>query len=70
MSNIHKVKEMISEAAIYIKDGDVGFRINYIDEDGLSFNATSEEDGEEVNFLFTEVDLDNDLIYKLVLMNA
>lgn len=67
MNNINKVKEMIADAAVYVQNGDEGYRINHTDEN--SFNATSEESGEEVDFLYTDVDLDCDLIYRLQLMN-
>lgn len=67
MSNIDKVKSLIADAAVYVHNGEEGYRINYTDEN--SFNATSEESGEEVDFLYTEVDLDCDLIYRLQLMN-
>lgn len=67
MNDLDKVQKMITEASVYVQNGDHGYRINYTDES--SFNCTSEETGEEVEFLYSEVDLDADLIYRLQLMN-
>jgi len=60
------VKEMIQNASVYIPFNCEGIRINNCDEE--SFTGTGEESGEEYSVEYDEVDLANDMIYRLVLM--
>lgn len=61
-------KEMIMEAAVYVPFDGEGIRISYCEDD--AFYGTGEESGQEYKIPYYDVDLDNDLIYKLVLMNG
>jgi len=60
------VKQMIQNASVYIPFNCEGIRINNCDEE--SFTGTGEESGEEYSVEYDEVDLANDMIYRLVLM--
>jgi len=64
----------VSQSAIYVSDNDEAILISYWDteetDDGpeLYFYGTGEESGEEYRINYTEVDLQNDRFYKLVLL--
>lgn len=61
-------KEMIMEAAIYVPFDCEGIRITHCEDD--RFYGVGEESGDEYCELYEDVDLKNDLIYKLVLVNG
>jgi len=61
-------KQMIQEAAIYVPFNCEGIRISHFEDD--AFYGVGEESGESYKITYEEVDLDNDLIYKIVLMNG
>jgi len=61
-------KQMIQEAAIYVPFNCEGIRISHCEDD--AFYGVGEESGESYKITYEEVDLDNDLIYKIVLMNG
>jgi len=68
MSNVSKVISMVGEACVYIPFNCEAMRIEaVVFEDGV-FYGTGEESGEQYRVEFTEVDLDNDMFYKMVLM--
>ena len=63
-----KVKAMIQEAAVYVPFDCEGIRISYCEDD--AFYGEGEQSGDSYKITYEEVDLDRDLIYKFVLMNA
>lgn len=68
MSNVSKVLSMVNEACVYIPFHGEAMRIDaVVAKDGV-FYGTGEETGEQYSVELTEVDLDNDLFYKMVLM--
>lgn len=83
LSYNNKVKKLVREAAIYIPFNCEAIRINYYDEEdsdvdaagtmveeyGLGrFFGTGEESGEEYTIEYSEVDLETDMFYGLVLL--
>jgi len=66
--SIEKVKQLANEAAVYIPEGSEGIRIVAVIEEEGYFLGEGEETGENYQITFEEVDLDNDMFYKLVLM--
>ena len=66
MENIKRAKILAQEAAVYITESCEAIRIDNYDED--SFSGTGEETGESYTIAYSEVDLKNDMFYKLVLM--
>lgn len=71
-----KVMYLVSQAAVYVPFNCEGIRINYWDTDEKdeefegAFWGTGEESGEEYKIFFNEVDLKQDIFYKLVAMNG
>jgi hypothetical protein len=59
---------MIQNAALYVPADCEGIRVDRCDDD--YFVGTGEESGDEYRVYYDEVDLEKDLIYKLVLMNV
>lgn len=62
-----QAKEMIESAIIYVPANCEGIRIESTDEE--TFTGVGEETGCEYEIWYSEVDLENDLIYRLELMN-
>lgn len=71
-----KVMELVSQAAIYVPASCEGIRIDYWDTDETdeefegAFFGTGEETGESYKIFFSEVDLQEDMFYKLVAMEV
>ena len=68
-----KVLKYVSISAIYVPDGCEGIRISYWDSDlddadELFIYGEGEDTGENYQISFDDVDLDNDLFYKLELV--
>jgi hypothetical protein len=66
--SIEKVKQLANEATVYIPEDCESIRIEASFSDEGYFCGIGEESGEGYQIEFTEVDLDNDMFYKLVLM--
>lgn len=64
-----KVLELVSQAAIYIPAECEAIRISTWDEDEKCFYGDGEETGESYSITFKEVDLKDDMFYKLVALN-
>ena len=70
-----KVMELVSQAAIYVPFNCEGVRIDWWDADETDENyegafwGTGEDTGEQYKIFFSEVDLNEDIFYKLVAMN-
>jgi len=70
-----QVMELVSQAAIYVPFNCEGMRIDYWDTDETDedyqgcFWAVGEESCEQYKITFAEVDLKQDIFYKLVAMN-
>lgn len=62
-----RIKAMIQTAAVYVPRGSEGIRVMYCEDDW--FYGRGEDSGEEYCIHYITVDLDNDLIYGLVLLN-
>ena len=68
MSKYEKVCELANAAAIYVPFDAEGMRIiAVVVEDGC-FYAEGEESGEDYRIEFEDVDLEQDMFYKLTLM--
>ena len=75
--NFEKVKELVSNAAIYVPFDCEGIRISHWDTDSNvdegevagCFTGVGEESGEEYSIDFSDVDLENDMFYALTLIN-
>lgn len=77
--NFKKVKELVSNAAIYVPFESEGIRISHWDTDSNvdegegevagCFYGVGEESGEEYSIDFSDVDLENDMFYVLTLIN-
>lgn len=68
MSNIAKVKEIVEQSAIYVTEDSEGIRITCIVEEEAMFIGIGEESGADYQIAFSEVNLKEDLFYKLVLV--
>jgi hypothetical protein len=67
--DINLVRNIVSDAAIYCPVDVEAIRIDYHEEEG-GFYGQGEESGEEYYILYNEVDLKQDLFYKLVLIEV
>ena len=80
--SIEKIKEIVRQAAIYVPFNCEGIRIDYYDSDDTimeeqtmdedytgRFFGIGEESGEEYGIYYSEVNLDEDMFYKLVLID-
>lgn len=71
-----KVLKIVSEAAIYVPAESEGIRISHWDADSNdedyegAFWGQGEESGDEIKVYFSEVDLENSMFYKLVLIEV
>lgn len=69
-----KALRFVSQAAIYVPASCEGIRIDYWDTDEKdddyegAFFGTGEETGEQYKISFAEVNFEEDMFYKLVLM--
>jgi len=66
--SIGTVRRLAHAATIYIPNGCEGIRVDYVMDKEDYFAGTGEETGEEYRIEFADVDLENDMFYKLVLM--
>lgn len=64
---MNKARKIASESAIYIQEGAEAMAINCTDED--NFYCTGEESGEDYVIPYSDVNLDTDIFYKLVLVD-
>jgi len=64
------VKSIVEQSAIYIPFNCEGTRIIATFGDDGYFLAEGEETGEQYEIQFSEVDLKNDMFYKLVLVDT
>jgi hypothetical protein len=62
------VQEYVQEAAIYVPASCEGIRIDCYDNDDQRFYGTGEETGEQYCIEYSEVNLEEDMFYQLVLM--
>lgn len=71
-----KVMKLVAEAAIYVPFNCEGIRIEYRDvndkddDNEGAFFGTGEESGDNYKVSFADVNLETDMFYKLVLMEA
>lgn len=76
MTDIQKVMRVVSQSAVYIQGNAEGMQINYYDTgedaeyDDAGFYCTGEETGNEYKVPYSEVDLEKDMFYKLVLVDT
>ena len=66
--SIEKVKQLANEAAVYVPFNCEGLRVVAVVEEEGYFLCEGEDSGDNYQIMFEEVDLDNDMFYKLVLM--
>ena len=68
MDKIAKVAELMDAAAVYIPFNDEAIRITACDHTNNCMIGEYEMEGTPVTIQFEDVDLTNDMFYKLVLM--
>lgn len=66
-TGIDVIRAKVEQTAIYVPQDCEGIRISHCEED--AFYGTGEDSGEEYKIHYEEVNLNQDLLYKLVLVN-
>jgi len=67
MKNIDSIRAKVEQAAFYVPiDGEL-IRISHCEED--AFHGIGEDSGDEYTIHYEDVNLNQDLLYKLVLVN-
>jgi uncharacterized membrane-anchored protein len=61
------VKKIIADTALYFQKDAEGIRLHYLEDN--YFVGEGDETGEEYWIEYTDVDLKNDMFYKVVLMD-
>lgn len=61
------VKKIVSDAAVYVPADSEGIRIHYLEDD--YFVGEGDETCDEYQVEYSEVDLENDMFYKIVMMD-
>ncbi len=66
---INKIKLVLEQTHLYIhRDMEECVLVNYCEDE--SFTATGQDTGEEYQIAYSEVDLKNDMFYKLQLIDV
>jgi hypothetical protein len=67
---IATVANLVEDAYLYVEQYARGWLIQTYDHEAKVFWCLSEEGGDEQEFKYSEVDLENDAFYKLTLMEV
>ena len=77
--NVDKLIRIVGSSSVYVPINCEGILIDYYDtleeltedmtEDELGFYGTGEESGEQYKISYSEIDINKDLFYKLVLVD-
>lgn len=78
--NINKLISIVGQSAVYVQANCEGIRIDYydtleelkddMDEDELGFYGTGEESGEQYKIPYSEINLEEDMFYRLALVDT